>query len=99
MGMRILASITAVLGAAALTLASMIALVLGTIRAVSIDDIPLRVLAVAADLVLGTVLLLGCIYLATHLAVRIVGVGHAEFPPLPVDEYSSEVRSGDSAKI
>jgi hypothetical protein len=98
-GMRILASITAVLGAAALTLASMIALVLGTIRAVSIDDIPLRVLAVAADLVLGTVLLLGCIYLATHLAVRIVGVGHAEFPPLPVDEYSSEVRSGDSAKI
>jgi hypothetical protein len=98
-GMRILASITAVLGAAALTLASMIALVLGTIRAVSIDDIPLRILAVAADLVLGTVLLLGCIYLATHLAVRIVGVGHAEFPPLPVDEYSSEVRSGDSAKI
>jgi hypothetical protein len=98
-GMKILASITAVLGAAALTLASMIALVLGTIRAVSIDDIPLRVLAVAADLVLGTVLLLGCIYLATHLAVRIVGVGHAEFPPLPVDEYSSDVRSGDSAKI
>jgi hypothetical protein len=98
-GMRILASITAVLGAAALTLASMIALVLGTIRAVSIDPIPLRVLAVAADLVLGTVLLLGCIYLATHLAVRIVGVGHAEFPPLPVDEYSSEVRSGGSAKI
>ena len=99
MGMKILASITAVLGAAALTLASMIALVLGTIRAVSIDDIPLRVLAVAADLVLGTVLLLGCIYLATHLAVRIVGVGHAEFPPLPVDEYSSDLRSGDSAKI
>jgi hypothetical protein len=97
--MRILASITAVLGAASLTLASMIALVLGTIRAVSIDDIPLRVLAVAADLVLGTVLLLGCIYLATHLAVRIVGVGHAEFPPLPVDEYSSDVHSGDSAKI
>jgi hypothetical protein len=99
MVMRILASAIAVLGAAALTLASMIALVLGTIRAVSIDQIPLRVLAVSADLVFGTVLLLGCIYLATHLAVRIVGVGHAEFPPLPVDEYSSEVRSGDSAKI
>jgi hypothetical protein len=98
-GMRILAPAIAVLGAAALTLASMIALVEGTIRAVSIDQLPLRVLAVAADLVFGTVLLLGCIYLATHLAVRIVGVGHAEFPPLPVDEYSSEVRSGDSAKI
>jgi len=99
MGVRILASVTAVLGAAALTLACMIALVEGTIRAVSIDQIPLRVVAVAADLVLGTVLLLGCIYLATHLAVRIVGVGKAEFPPLPIDEYSSEVRSGDSAKI
>jgi hypothetical protein len=98
-GMRILASMTAVLGAAALTLASMIALVEGTIRAVSIDQIPLRVLAIAADLVLGTILLLSCIYLATHLAVRILGVGRAEFPPLPIDEYSSDVRSGDSAKI
>jgi hypothetical protein len=97
--MRILASVTAVLGAAALTLGCMLALVQGTIRAVSIDRIPLRVLAVSADLVLGTVLLLGCIYLATQLAVRILGVGQAEFPPLPIDEYSSDVRSGDSAKI
>jgi hypothetical protein len=99
MGVRILASMTAVLGSAALTLACMIALVRGTIRAVSIHQIPLRVLAVSADFLLGAVLLIGCIYLATHLAVRIVGVGHAEFPPLPVDEYSSDVRSGDSAKI
>jgi hypothetical protein len=99
MGMRILASVTAVLGAAALTLASMIALVQGTIRAVSINPMPLRVLVVCADLVFGTALLLGCIYLATHLAVRILGVGNAEFPALPVEEYSSEVRSGDSAKI
>ena len=99
MGVRILASLTAVLGAAALNLASMIALVQGTIRAVSIDQIPLRILAVAADLVFGTILLLGCIYLATHLAVRILGIGQAEFPALPVDEYSSDLRSGDSAKI
>ena len=99
MVMRILGSVTAVLGAAALTLACMIALVEGTIRAVNIDEIPLRVLAVAADLLFGTVLLLGCIYLATHLAVRILGVGKTEFPPLPIDEYSGEVRSGDSAKI
>jgi hypothetical protein len=98
-GVRILASVTAVLGAAVLTLACMIALVQGTIRAVTIDQIPLRVLAVSADLVLGTSLLLGCIYLATHLAARIVGVGQAEFPPLPKDEYSNGMRSGDSAKI
>ena len=60
----------------------MIALVRGTIIAVSIGDLPLRILAVLADLVLGTMLLLGCIYLATHLAVRILGVGNAEFPPI-----------------
>ncbi len=83
MGLKIVASVTAVLGAAALTLACMIALVVGTIRAVAIEELSLRVIAVGADLVLGTVLLLGCIYLATHLAVRIVGVGHAEFPPPP----------------
>ena len=99
MSVRILASVTAVLAAATLTLACMIALVQGTILAVSIEQFPLRVLAVSADLIFGTGLLLGCIYLATHLAVRILGVGHAEFPALPVEEYSSDVRSGDSAKI
>jgi hypothetical protein len=97
--MRILASVTAVLGAAALTLACMIALVTGTIRAVSIEQTPLRLLAVAADLVLGTLLLLACVYLATHLAVRIVGVGHAEFPPPPVEEFSKELIPGNSGKI
>jgi hypothetical protein len=96
---RILASMTAVLGAAGLTLACLIALVQGTIRAVELESLPLRALAVAADLLLGTVLLVGCIYLATRLAVLIVGVGHAEFPAFPIGEYSREVRSGDSAKI
>ena len=99
MGVRILTSVTAVLGAAALTLACMIALVQGTIRAVSIDSFPLRALAVSADLLLGTLLLLGCIYLATHLAVRILGVGHAEFPPPPVEEFSGDARPADSSKI
>ena len=99
MAVRILASVIAVLSAAALTLACMFALVRGTIRAVAVNPVPLRVLAVAADLVFGTVLLLGCIYLATHLAVLILGVGHAEFPTLPVDESPSESDSSDSAKI
>jgi hypothetical protein len=97
--LRILASITAIIGAAALTLACLIALVQGTIRAVSIDGLALRIPAVAADFVLGSVLLIGCIYLATHLAVSILGVGHAEFPPLPVDENSNGARSADSPKI
>jgi hypothetical protein len=85
-GKRILTSVIAVLGAAALTLASLIVLVRATILAVAIEEVPLRVLSVAADVLFGSLLLLGCIYLATRLAVRIVGVGNAEFPPLPVEE-------------
>lgn len=85
MTIKILAGVAAVAGAAALTLATMIALVRGTILIVSIGDLRLRVLAVVADLVLGTVLLVGCIYLATHLAVRILGLGNAVFPPIPND--------------
>jgi hypothetical protein len=80
---KVLACVIAVIGAAALTLGTLIALVQGTILAVSIESLPLRILAVAADVVLGTLLLVGCIYVATHLAVLILGVGNAEFPPLP----------------
>ena len=98
-GVRIIASMTAVLGSAALTLACLIALVQGTILAVAIDLTTLRLLALAADFIIGTSALIGCIYLATHLAVRILGVGQAEFPPLPVDTYSRNVSSGDSPKI
>lgn len=90
MGVKILTSVTAVLGAAALTLACMIALVQVTVQVVSLEPISLRVLAGAGDLIFGTVLLLACIYLATKLAVRIVGVGGAEFPPPPVAESSND---------
>jgi hypothetical protein len=76
----------------------MIALVQGTILAVNIAQIPLRILAVAADLVLGTLLLLSCLYLATQLAVRIVGVGNAEFPPLPEIEFPSNIPPVESKK-
>jgi hypothetical protein len=95
---KIFAAVAAIAGAAALTLATMIALVQGTILAVSIGDPSLRILAVSADLVLGTILLVGCIYLATHLAVRILGVGNAEFPPLPNDALPVDARLGDPSK-
>jgi hypothetical protein len=96
---RIVASMTAVLGSAALTLACLIAVVQGTILAVSIEQTPLRLLALAGDFVIGTAALLGCIYLATHLAVRILGVGRGEFPPLTVDTYSEHVSSSAPPKI
>ena len=95
MTIKILAGIAAVTGAAALTLATMIALVRGTILVVSIPDLRLRAVAVLADLVLGTALLVGCIYLATHLAVRIMGVGNAEFPPIPDDGPLGEPHPGN----
>jgi hypothetical protein len=95
---KIFAGMAAVLGAAALTLVSMLALVQGTIAAVSIPGLPLRILAVVADIVIGTVLLVGCIYLATHLAVRILGVGNAEFPPLPEYDQFVDPFAGNSPK-
>jgi hypothetical protein len=88
---KIIVCVTAVIGAAVLTLATMIALVQGTILAASVANLPLRILAVASDVVLGTVLLLGCIYLATHLTVRILGVGQADFPPLPEDTSQTDL--------
>jgi len=99
MGVRILASLTAILGSTALTLGCLIAVVRGTILAVSIDKAPLRFLAVAADFALGTIALLGCIFLATHLAVRILGVGQTDFPAMHLGTDSSNVSSEDPAKI
>jgi hypothetical protein len=87
-----LASLIAVIGSAILTLAITIALVRCTIVATSIDNLPLRTLAVIGDVIFGTMLLLGCIYLATHLAVRILGVGETNFPSLPGDVNQPEPR-------
>lgn len=91
---KIFAGVVAVAGAAALTLATMLALVQGTILVLAIGNLPLRILAVSADIVLGIVLLVGCIYLATHLAVRILGVGNADFPPPPSEAPSDNFLPG-----
>lgn len=99
MGVKVVASMTALLGSAALTLACLVAVVQVTIRAVSLEQAMLRFLAVAADFGVGTLALLACIYLATHFAVRILGVGQAEFPPLTIDTDSENVGSSDSPKI
>jgi hypothetical protein len=78
-----IARVLAVILAAAMMLAVVIALVRITIFATSIDGWPVRALAVLADVVVGTFLLLGCIWITTQLAVLLVGVGEADFPPLP----------------
>jgi hypothetical protein len=82
---KALARVVAVIVAAVLTLAALLALVQGTVDAISLDRWPLRVLAVLADIALGIFLLVGCVWIATRMAVLILGVGNAEFPPLPED--------------
>jgi hypothetical protein len=81
---KIFIAFVAVLVTASLTLGAVFAVIWGTTVAISVGNLLLRILAVAADALLGSLLLIGCIYLATQLAVRIVGVGQAEFPPPPI---------------
>jgi hypothetical protein len=87
---KILIAFVTVLVAAALTLGAVFAVVRGTMAAISVGNLLLRILAVTADAVLGSLLLIGCIYLATQLAVRILGVGRAEFPPPPISAAEEE---------
>ena len=87
---KILTSLVAVLVAASVTLGAVFAVVRGTMAAISVGNLLLRILAVAADALLGSLLLIGCIYLATQLAVRILGVGGAEIPPPPISAPEEE---------
>jgi hypothetical protein len=57
----------------AMTLTAMFTLVRATVYVTSIASPLSRALAIAAELLLGVILLLGTVWLATHLAVRIYG--------------------------
>ena len=70
---RILASILTTILIVAMTLAAMFTLVSATVYVSTLDSPVDRTLAIAAELILGVVLLLGTVWLATHLAVRIFG--------------------------
>jgi hypothetical protein len=59
--------------AVGLTLAAMFVLVSATLSIAQMTSPMVRALAVAAELVLGVILLVGTVYLTTHLAVRIFG--------------------------
>jgi hypothetical protein len=77
---RILASILTTVLIVAMTLAAMFVLVDATLKVTAIVSPLQRAVAIAAELVLGIVLLLGTVWLATHLAVRIF---HVQEPPPP----------------
>jgi hypothetical protein len=75
---QIFASILTTVLIIALTLAAMFALVAATLKVTSIQSPLQRAFAIGVELVLGIVLLLGTVWVATHLAVRIF---HAQEPP------------------
>ena len=81
---RIIASILTTILIVAMTLAAIFTLVRTTIYVTSIASPVQRTVAIAAELLLGVVLLLGTVWLATHLAVRIFGVKGAPSPGGPI---------------
>jgi heme/copper-type cytochrome/quinol oxidase subunit 3 len=68
---KVLASIVTTVLIVAMTLGAMFILVQATEYVTSLDYLPHRAAAMAAEVVLGIILLLGTVWLATHLAVRI----------------------------
>ena len=77
---RLFAAVLTTLLVVAMTLASVFVLVGASIKVAQMDSPWLRAMAVAAELVLGVLLLVGTIHLATHAAVRIFGGGPANPP-------------------
>ena len=69
--MRIIASIFTTLLTIAMTLGAMYILVWATEYVTSLESPLDRASAMGAELLLGVILLLGTVWLATHLAVRI----------------------------
>ena len=67
----VLASVIGTVLILAMTLAAMFTLVEATLRVTSLESTLHRTLAIGAEIVLGVVLLLGTVWLATHLAVKI----------------------------
>jgi len=75
----IFASILTTILIVAMTLGAMFILVQATLYVTSLESPLQRAFAIGAELLLGVVLLLGTVWLATHLAVRIFTV--KEHPP------------------
>ncbi|MHB8499974.1 MAG: hypothetical protein ACYDCG_13120 [Candidatus Acidiferrales bacterium] len=76
----ILASVLTTILIVAMTLGAMFVLVQATLYVTSIELPFQRAAAICAELLLGVVLLLGTIWLATHLAVRIFAKNEPSAP-------------------
>ena len=73
---QVLASFLTTLMIVAMTLSAMVILVRATLYVTAIESPLPRAGAIAAELLLGVVLLLGTVWLATHLAVLIFAPKH-----------------------
>jgi uncharacterized membrane protein YqjE len=79
---KIFASLLTALLTISMTLTAMFVLVRTTLIVTSIDNPIQRALAMVVELLLGVVFLVGTVWLATHLAVRIFGATtHRLAPP------------------
>jgi hypothetical protein len=76
----IIASVLTTVLIVAMTLGAMFILVQATDYVTSLESPVQRVVAIVAELVLGVVLLLGTVWLATHLAVRIFAKNEPDPP-------------------
>lgn len=87
----ILASIVTTILIVAMTLGAMFLLVRTTVYVTSLESPLHRAAGMGAELLLGVILLLGTVWLATHLAVRIFGSKEPPFmgPPDPLSKPSS----------
>jgi hypothetical protein len=73
---QVLASILTTLMIIAMTFTAMVILELATVYVISIESPLPRAGAIAAEILLGIILLLGTVWLATHLAVLIFAPRH-----------------------
>ena len=94
---KILASVVTTVLIVAMTLGAMFILVRATEYVTSLDSPLDRAVAMSAEIVLGIVLLLGTVWLATHLAVRIFST--KEPPSTAPFDVASKVSSGEGGPI
>ena len=86
-GMKtLLAAVLTTILICAMTLAAMFVLIRATLYLTSLESPLWRSLAFAAELLLGVVLLLGTVWLATHLAVRIFAPKVDRFAGTPIKD-------------
>ncbi len=66
-------ALLAILLGTLVTLAAVSVIILAALRVAAMPHSPARALATAAELILGVLLLIGAVYLALQIAVRLLG--------------------------